>query len=255
MKTALITGASSGIGKEFAHIFASKGYNLILVSRTKKHLDQVAKEIQNEHDANISVLPYDLSKAQAAQHLFDDVKKKDIQINVLINNAGFATYGPFVEMETSTDLDLIDVNIRSLTALTSLFTKEMVRRNEGKILNVASMAAFQPIQHFAVYAASKAYVLNFTEALHDELRNTAVTASVLCPGPTATKFESRAKMNESTLFKGRVMEARHVAQIGYEGLMKGKMTIIPGWRNKVMAFLSTIAPSRKLVLYLLRGKV
>ena len=254
MKTALITGASGGIGKEFAQIFAKKGYNLVLVARNEGKLEQIAKSYEKEYDIRVTVLPFDLSQTNSASKLYSEITDRKIQIDILINNAGFGDYGNFVECKLDRTTVMINLNITTLTELSLLFVKEMKKRNSGKILNIASTASFQPVPKFAVYAATKSYVLIFTEALHYELKGTKVSASVLCPGPTSTGFEKSANMKGSKLFKSGVMNSMVVAKIGYNGLMQNKMTIIPGFKNKVMAILSNMTPSRNL-LVLISGKI
>lgn len=249
MKTALITGASSGIGKEFSQLFAKNGYNLVLVARSKDKLESIAEKLEKQYPVKVTVLTFDLSKQKSANELYLEIKNRKITINVLFNNAGFGAYGYFKAGDTEKYTKMLHLNIITVTELTSLFAKEMIERNEGKILNIASTAAFQPVPKFAVYAASKAYVLHFTEALTSELKGTNVTASVICPGPTATGFESVADMENSKLFKNGVMNPEEVARIGYNGLMRKKMTIIPGLKNKIMAFMSHMTPSRKLLVY------
>jgi short-subunit dehydrogenase len=254
MKTTLITGASGGIGKEFAQIFARKGYNLVLVARNENKLQQIAKSFEKEYDIRVTVLPFDLSQTNSASKLYSEIKDRKIQIDILINNAGIGDYGYFMESDLKRTSDMINLNITTLTELSLLFLKEMKTRNNGKILNIASTASFQPVPKFAVYAATKSYVLNFTEALHYELKGTNVSASVLCPGPTSTGFEKSANMIGSNLFKSGVMKAENVAKIGYKGLMKDEMTIIPGFKNKIMAILSNMMPSRNLLVWI-SGKI
>lgn len=249
MKTALITGASGGIGKEFAKIFAKNGYNLVLTARGNYTLDKIADALKTEYDVHISTFSADLSQPGSADNLYSKIMEQKIQIDILINNAGFGDYGYFLESELDRTSDMIHLNIVTLTELTLLFAKEMKKRNTGKILNIASTAAFQPIPKFAVYAATKSFVLNFTEALHYELRKTNISVSALCPGPTATGFKDTANMKNSKLFKNGVMLPNDVAKAGYKGLMKNKMTIVSGFKNKIMTLLSSATPSRKLLVW------
>jgi len=248
MNTVLITGASGGIGKEFAYIFAKEKYNLILVARSKDKLDSLAKELKEKYKTEVNVFVSDLSNPESPQKLYEQIKNENITINVLINNAGFGDYGKFIDGDLQKYLWMINLNITALTELTGLFIKDMIQRNEGRILNVASTAAFQPMPNFAVYAATKSYVLNFTEALHYELRNTGIIVSALCPGPTTTGFKDAANIEDSKLFKSGVMDAKTVAAIGFKQFMKNKMTIIPGVRNKILAFASNTSPSRKVLV-------
>jgi len=249
MKTVLITGASSGIGREFAYIFAEKKNNLVLVARNKDKLAQIAADCEKKYNIKATVLSYDLSKVESATSLHNAIKQHKITVDVLINNAGFGQYGPFGKSDFDRNLDMINLNVTTLVALTSLFVKDMVARNQGQILNIASTAAFQPVPNFAVYGATKAFVLSFTEALHYELKDTKVSASVLCPGPTSTGFEQAADMDGSKLFKNGVMNAKTVAQIGYNGLQKNKMTVVPGFKNKFLSIASNMTPSRDLLVW------
>ncbi len=248
-KTVLITGASGGIGREFAYIFAKKQHDLVLVARSKDKLDALANECETQYGIKATVFTYDLSDDQSAESLYRDIQAKKITVDVLINNAGFGSYGPFVKSDFSKTMEMIQLNVNTLVALTSLFVKEMVARNQGQILNVASTAAFQPVPNFAVYGATKSFLLSFTEALHYELKDTNVSVSALCPGPTSTGFEQAAEMGDSKLFKSGVMDAKSVAQIGYKALQKNKMTVVPGFKNKVLTIASNMTPSRDLLVW------
>ena len=248
MKTALITGASSGIGKEFAYLLGEDGYNLVLVARGVEAMEEIASDCSRQFGISTTVIEKDLSIEGCGIELFNEINSRGLIIDVLINNAGFGDNLPFVASELVRDMNMIRLNIGALTELTHIYANEMQQRNQGMILNVASTAAFQPIPTFAVYAATKAFVLHLTEALHYELKNTGVKISALCPGPTATGFEKNANMQESKLFNSAVMDAKKVAIIGYKGLNKGKMTIIPGFKNKFLAFITNMTPFRKLVV-------
>lgn len=232
-KTVLITGASQGLGHEFAKIFANENYDLVLVARDKEKLQEVARDLKRDA-IFIKIIDEDLSENEAPQRIYDLLKKDDITIEVLVNNAGSATYGEFVNLPTQNEIDEINVNVTSLTHLTSLFIKDMVPRGSGRILNIASTAAFQPGPLMAVYYATKAYVLHFSEAIAEEARGTGVTVTVLCPGPTSTGFQKSAGMEHVRLFTRSVMKARDVAEEGYKGLMEGKVIVIPGFKNKIM---------------------
>jgi len=248
-KTVLITGASSGIGREFAYIFAQKNYHLVLVARSKDKLDQIAKDCTNRYGIKTIVFTHDLSNPKSAELLYKDVQQNGLFIDVLINNAGFGQYGPFIKSDFTKNIEMINLNVTTLVAITSLFVKDMVAHNQGKILNIASTAAFQPVPNFAVYGATKAFVLSFTEALHYELKDTNISVSALCPGPTSTGFEEAADMKGSKLFKSGVMDAKTVAEIGFKGLLKNKMTIVPGFKNKVLAISANMTPSRDLLVW------
>ncbi len=251
--TALITGASSGLGKEFAQIFAKKGYDLVLVARSEEKLRSIAKNLEDKYKITSTVLAQDLSQANSASKIYNEIKIRGLHIDVLINNAGFGKIGAFIDEKPSTSTEMINLNVTTLTEMTALFLPEMLAQNKGKILNVASTAAFQTLPNFGVYAATKAYVLNFTEALHYELKNSNIAVTALCPGPTVTGFAKRANAETSTLFKN-AMDSKTVAEIGYKGLMKNKMTVIVGFKNKLMAYASRLIPSRRILIKLV-GKM
>jgi len=253
-KTALITGASAGIGFEFAKLFAKEKYNLVITARNEAKLNKLADELKNNHNVNVKVLPKDLSKQNAGKEIFDELKNKNINIDILINNAGFGVFDNYWDVKLQDEQNMLKVNIIALTELTNLFAKDMVNRSGGKILNLASTAAFQPGPTMAGYYASKAFVLSYSQAVDFELRKKGVQVSTLCPGPTITEFQIRAKMDRTNLFKkGFTMNAEEVAQIGYNGLMKGKSVIIAGTINKITAMSSKINPvkvSMKIVNWL-----
>jgi len=252
MKTALITGASGGIGYELARIFARHQYNLVLVARNEAKLEQLAQEIQQEFGIEVLVLAQDLSLPRAANLIFDQLQSKNIHIDFLINNAGFGNFGFFMETEWPKEEQMINLNITALTHFTKLFGQEMVKHKFGRILNVASTAAFQPGPLMAVYYASKAYVLSFSEAIANELAGTGVTVTALCPGPTETGFLEAAALEDSKLFKGKKLAtAREVAEYGYHALMAGKTVAIEGATNQLMARSVKFVP-RKWVTALVR---
>jgi uncharacterized protein len=246
-KTVLITGASSGIGLEFATLFAKDGYHLVLNARNESRLQEIANELKSKYGVKVTVAAKDLSIPESADELTSELASAGIEIDVLINNAGFAAYGPFNETSWKEEKDMIQVNIMALTALTKQLLPGMIKRNSGKILNVASTAAFQPGPLMAVYYATKAYVLSFSEAVNYELRNTNVSVTALCPGATSTNFEKRANLESSRLFQSGAMDARDVAFEGYKALMKKKSLEIPGFKNKALANLVRFLP-RKSVL-------
>jgi hypothetical protein len=235
-KTALITGASSGIGLDFARLFAEGGYNVVLVARGQQKLETLAQELSGKHGVKALALPADLADPAAPGKLMERLKAEGLQVDVLINNAGFASYGPFAETSLEEESRMIAVNITALTVLTKAVLPGMLARKQGRILNVASTAAFQPGPLMAVYYATKAYVLSFSEALAEETRGTGVTVTCLCPGPTQTGFQARAKMEDSKLVKGRdIMDSATVARVGYEALHRGQAVVIPGMMNKLLA--------------------
>ena len=235
-KTALITGASSGIGYELAKRFARDKTNLVLVARDEPRLNQIANEIQSAHHVSVKVIRADLSRAAAPAEVYAETLRAGIATDYLINNAGFGLGGPFLETDLQGELDMLQVNIVSLVHLTKLFLRDMRGRHSGGVLNVASTAAFQPGPLMAIYYASKAFVLSFTEALAEELHGTGITATALCPGPTATDFQRRAKIENVRLMKSKplgMMSAAKVAETGYRGFLAGKAVVIPGLMNKV----------------------
>jgi short-subunit dehydrogenase len=235
-KTALVTGASSGIGLDLAKRFATQGYDVALVARSKGKLEEVAAAIEAEHKVRAHVVTADLAQPKAAEALIAQLDERGIEVDVLVNNAGYALYGAFAETDLGDELNMIQVNIVALTHLTKLIVRKMIARKDGRILNVASTAAFQPGPLMAVYYATKSYVLSFSEALANELTGTGVTVTALCPGPTRTGFQARAQMEESKLVRGKqIMTAEEVARTGYAGLMKGKTVVIPGMSNKMLA--------------------
>jgi uncharacterized protein len=245
-QTALITGASSGIGSELARLFANSGYDLVLVARNEQRLNALAVELAQRFGIDVTVLAKDLSAPAAAEEILAELRHRALHIDILVNNAGFGAYGPFHETGLEKELQLIQVNITSLTQLTKLLLPGMLKRNSGRILNIGSTASFSPSPFVAVYGASKAYVLSFSEALAEELKGTGVTVTVLCPGSTETEFAERARMTDSRIFQGRLMSAGEVAEIGFRALMEGKTTVIPGRANKLLVFSQRFTP-RKLV--------
>lgn len=248
----LITGASQGIGLEIAKVFAREGYNLILVARDKPKLSQIARELHENFKVQVTIIRKDLSHPNSCQELYTLVKKQNLSVEILVNNAGFGTFGEFAKTELDKEESMIDLNVKSLTSLTKLFLSDMLKRKHGKILNVASIAAFQPGPFMAVYFATKAYVLSLSEALSEELKGSGVTISALCPGPTASQFQERAGMQKAGLFKNRnIMSSEEVAEIAYSGLMNEKRVIIPGFRNKISAFFGRILP-RNFILKVVR---
>ncbi len=251
-QTALITGASSGIGLDLARLFARDRYDLVLVARSEAKLREIAAELQKECNITATVIVADLAQPDAPRRIAGELRAKAIAIDALVNNAGYGLAGPFVETDLQRELDMIQVNVVALTHLTKLAVREMVARRSGKILNVASTAAFQPGPLMAVYYATKAYVLGFSEALADELRDSGVTVTTLCPGPTETGFASAADMESSRLFRMvRPASSADVARAGYEGMKRGRRIVIPGIRNKLLVQSLRISP-RRLVTALVR---
>lgn len=244
-KVALITGASGGIGLELAKLFAKDGYDLVLVARSEGKLRDLAGELKQHYGASSTIITKDLSKPGAAREVVDEIHAKSIKIEFLVNNAGYGVFGEFKNTDLEKELDMIQLNITALTELTKLLVGPMVERKSGRILNVASTAAFQPGPLMAVYYATKAYVLSFSEAIARELQGSGVTVTALCPGPTESGFQSVAKMDASKLFKGKKLpSSANVALSGYEAMMKGKTVQIAGTANWILAQSVRFAPRR-----------
>jgi short-subunit dehydrogenase len=243
-KYALITGASMGIGYELAKLFAQDGYNLIVVARSQQDLDRVAQDFSQQYGINVMPIASDLFDPNAAFLLYDAVKAKGLTVDVLVNDAGQGQYGLFVEQDLQRLLSIIQLNVMSLTALTHLFLKDMVARNEGKILQLASIASETPGPYQAVYHGTKAYVLMFTEGLINEVKDTNVTITALQPGATNTDFFNKADMQESKIVQdaSKLSDPAKVAKDGYEALMKGDDKIVSGFKNKAMIAASNVMP-------------
>ena len=244
--TALITGASGGIGEELARLFAADKHDLVLVARSQEKLAALADEIARTHGIRARSLPADLADPASPPRIFDQLQHDGITVDILVNNAGFAARGAYAEIDYAVEAGMIQVNIAALTHLTRLFLPGMLARRSGRILNVASTAAYVPGPFMAVYYASKAFVLSFSEALAEETDGTGVTVTALVPGPTHTNFAATAGTENSNLFRGAVMDAAPVARAGYEGLMSGKRVAIAGFRNQLTAFSTRLAPRTTL---------
>ena len=248
-ETALITGASSGIGLELARLFAKDGCDVVLVARSEGKLRELAAELERDCGVTAHVIALDLGRPNAAEEL---VQRLPCAIDVLVNNAGFGVAGPFVETDLAKELEMIQVNVVALTQLTKLLLPPMVARRRGRVLNVASTAAFQPGPLMAVYYATKAYVLSFSEAIADELRHSGVTVTALCPGPTETGFAAVADMTQSRLFNvAKPMGSAAVARAGYAAMRRGKRVAIPGMKNKLLTQSVRVSP-RRLVTAIVR---
>jgi short-subunit dehydrogenase len=250
-KTALITGASSGIGLELAHLFARDGYRLVLVARNRSNLRHLGDDLQSRYSITVRIEPKDLAHPSTPAELYQELQESGIVLDVLVNNAGFGGAGTFTGTKWSQEAEMMQVNMVALTHLTKLFLPQ-IRAREGMIMNVASTAAFQPGPFMAVYYASKAYVLSFTEALAEELRGTGVKVSCLCPGPVKTNFQKRAYLQGTAMMNSPLMvDVREVARAGYEGLKQGKRVVIPGWKNWMGVQLLRISP-REMVTKVVR---
>ena len=249
-KYTLITGASAGIGYELAKLFAKDEHNLILVARNLAKLKAVANEL-NKYNVDVKVLSVDLSKPYEVQEIFNYVETNNLEVENVINNAGVGTFGDYKDIRTEINDNLIDINISALTKITTYFLPKLINKNYGGILNVASTAAFCAGPRMAVYYASKAYVLNLTESIHEECKDTGVKISCLCPGPVKTNFQSKAGIVKSESAKKYLMDAKKVAEEGYKGFARGKAIIIPGNKNKLLVLGNKLLPryiSRKIVL-------
>jgi short-subunit dehydrogenase len=237
MSTVLITGASFGLGADFAALFAADKYELILVARSKDRLLELQENLQARYNVKITVISCDLAKSAAAFELKAELDKQSLQVDVLVNNAGFGEFGLFHEIDALRQQQMIDLNVTTLTMLTRLLVTDMVKRKQGKILNVASTAAFQPGPLMAVYFATKSYVLSFSAALSNELKGTGVTVTTLCPGATETHFVKNANLGDSKLFKRmKPASSMDVAKFGVNALHKGKVVAIHGFFNSILAW-------------------
>lgn len=244
-RTALVTGASGGIGEELAKVFAAHGFDLVLVARTEEKLIALGEGLSAQHDIRCISIPADLALPESSAEVVEYLAKLEIDVDVLVNNAGFAAYGKFQEIDLGEQLRMIRVNIAALTELTHRLLPGMLARRRGKVLNLASTAAFLPGPLMTTYYATKAYVLSLSEALNSELAGTGVTVTALCPGPTSTGFQSRAQMEESRLVRGReIMDVGTVALAAYTGLMRGQPVIVPGASNWLTTIMPRVLPRR-----------
>ncbi len=245
--TVLITGASGGIGLEFARLFAKDGNDLILVARNEERLITIKEDLEEKYNINALVYAKDLKEENAAEEVLDFVNYKGLSVDILINNAGFGDFGKFTTLNLQKQSDMIHLNVLTLTKLCRLFAEDMEQKGKGKIVNVSSIAAFQPGPLMAVYYATKAFVESFTEALSVEMKGTGVTFMSLCPGPTKTNFLKNANLGTSGLFKNlKNASSKQVAVYGYKKLKKNRVVVIHGLFNKIIVFSSRLAP-RKIV--------
>lgn len=248
MKTALITGASSGIGYELAKIHASKGGDLVLVARNLMKLEELKKELENQYKISVYIIGKDLAIENAALDVYNETTQKGIQVDYLINNAGFGDFGMFSETIWDKEYRMINLNITALTQFTKLYLQDMLKHKSGKIMNVASTAAFVPGPTMAVYCATKPYVLSFSEAVDNEVREFGVTITALCPGATESGFMEAASAQNSSLFKGKKLPtSKEVAEYGYNAMINGKPVAIHGFINQALAFFVRLIP-RKIVV-------
>ena len=247
MNYALITGASSGIGYEIALLFAKNGYNLVLVSRQKNKLMQIAKDFESNYNIKVTIIAIDLSDTKSAEKIYKLLHEKSISVKYLVNNAGFYVKGAFSETSWQDELNLIQLQCITHTQLTKMFLSDMLKQGKGGILNIASTGSFVPGPYNAVYCAAKSFVLSFSEAVAEEVSSLGITVTALCPGGTKTEFQQFDKSKRSVLFP--IMEAPEVAKTGFNALMNNKRVVIPGFVNKMQVMISQFIP-RKLVVKL-----
>ncbi len=241
-KYALITGASSGIGRDFARILAAKGINLVIVARREELLKQLKEELKELHQVEIEIFVKDLSEPNSALDVKKYLDQKGIFITLLINNAGFGLFGDFAKLDEQKEQQMLQLNINTLVQLTKIFLKEMLAKGEGYILQVASVTSFQPVPWYSTYGASKSFVLHFAEALYQELKGTPIHVSALCPGETATEFFARSNDSHHKSHSLGVMGSYEVATLGLEALFQRKPFKITGFHNAFAAFLSRLFP-------------
>lgn len=242
MENVLITGTTSGFGKAFAEKFASMGYNIILVSRDMQKLKQQQLYLQYQYHVTVNFIAYDLTKEDAADFIIEQIDNWNMPIDFLVNNAGFNEFGLFSQTDISKEIKMIDLHIRFITQLTKHILSIMEKNNYGHILNIGSTGSFIPSPSDAVYSATKAYIMSFSNALYGEYRNTGIKITLLCPGATETEFARKANIEQTLLFKYAVMKPDKVIKIAYPKIIKGKRLIIPGIYNKFLVFFSKIMP-------------
>jgi uncharacterized protein len=245
--TALVTGASGGIGRELALVHARAGGDLVLIARNKEKLSALQEEVKREYGVEAIIFAKDLSRPETAEEIYRHLIETGTEVDLLINNAGFGGFGYFHETDWDKEAQMIDLNVRSLTHLTKLFLPAMIVRGSGRVLNLASTAAFVPGPLMAVYYATKHYVLSFSEAIANEVAGTGVTVTALCPGPTASGFQAGADIEESRLVKGkRLPTSKEVAEYGYKAMLQGKRVAVHGLGNRLQLFSIRFTPRRLL---------
>ncbi|PFE48292.1 SDR family oxidoreductase [Bacillus cereus] len=248
-ETVLITGATKGIGLEFVKIFAGHSYNLVLVARDETLLEQQAENLIRDYGMQVNTFAGDLGNYTTVESLHRYLKNEGIDIDILINNAGAGGFGLMTEVDIQKEMEYLQLNMISLTYLTRLFADDMVKRKQGKILNVASLAAFQPVPRMSMYGASKSYVLSFSEAIAEEMKGTGVQVSVLCPSFTKTTLTQQFAGAGTKVFNKNMLDPQTVAKCGFKGLMKNKRVIIPGFKNKFMAKSVGLLPRKWVTIY------
>lgn len=241
-KCALVTGATSGIGKEIAKLLAKDQYNLVIVARDQDELNNTANELKSESGIEVQTLAKDLFNRDAVFQVYDEVKAQGYEVDILVNDAAQGQYGLFVDNDLNRELDIIQLNIGAVVILTKLFLKDMVARGDGKILNVASIAGKVPGPYQAVYHGTKAFVHSFSESIRSELKDTGVTITSLLPGPTDTDFFNKADMQDSKILQQGMSDPADVAKDGYDALMAGTDMVVSGFKNKVQVAMNNIIP-------------
>lgn len=244
-KWALVTGASGGLGVEFAKVLAGRRYNVILVARREELLNNHKEQLKRDYGMEAMAIPMDLARENAPDRLHEKINERGLQVEVLVNNAGFGIYGPFVETGWEREREMLKLDMLAVTHLTKLFVKDMVQRDSGYILQISSIGAYQPSPRYATYSAAKSYVLHFGEALNYELRNTNVSCTVLSPGVTRTGFLDQAGQSPSLYQRLMMTDSNKVARIGIDAMMKRKSSIVPGFLNKLTIWSNRLIP-RKL---------
>lgn len=251
-KVTIITGASSGIGLELAWILARNNNHLLLIARSKEKLQKLSQDITEKYQVSVDYLIKDLSRADSAQEVFNYCQENNLQVDILINNAGFGDFNLFINGDIKKQLAMINLNIYTLVYLSHLFLPNMIKQGHGKIMNIASTAAFQPGPLMSVYYASKAFVLHFSEAIANELKPNNITVTTICPGPTASNFKQTANLDNSRLMKKRKLpSAKMVAEFAYKAMMKGRVVAIYGFKNYLLTKLVNIMP-RSIVVKIVR---
>ena len=245
-QTALVTGASYGIGTAFANKLAADGAHLILTARSRERLESLARELRSKHGINVTLIEADLAQPDAPQFIFDEVQRQGLRVDLLINNAGFGAAGDFAKLPLTRQLEMIQVNVTALVALAHLFVQPMLQRRAGGIINVSSTAAFQGVPYFAVYSATKSFILNFSEALWGECRHQGVRVSALCPGATESNFQVVAGTANRKL-RGNVQTAEEVVDAALDALAQGRSHVVTGWNNKLMVQLERLASRKTMV--------
>ena len=251
---ALVTGATSGIGKELAQLLARDGFNLVIIARNENRLEEVKSELETEHSIDVFVIARDLADPGVPFEIFEILKHEGIVLSILVNNAGFNVYGPFEKTDLDEELKMIGLHIVAVTEMTKLFLRQRSRQAENKLLNVSSIAGMVPGPLVSVHFATRAYILSFSLALSNEYKGSDVQVTCLCPGPTRSAFFDRAGMSNVRLASGspvKLMNASEVAAAGYKALQRRKVIVVPGYRNKLLAFMASIAP-RKLAIRITR---